>query len=119
MMERFKVWCKEQNEWEKHQVVIDSSGNLFHMLPGRWIPLRKDNHVVCWSSGKFDKKGNEIYHGSILRWYPNRPKNHIDVVVELDDDGFCFGNWYDNNYPDTRTNSLVVGNIFENEDMIP
>ena len=119
MMERFKVWSKDRHEWERSKSMIDNDGQLSCSSYHGWCKVNMDRYVICWSSGKFDKKGNEIYNNSILRWYPNKPKNHIDVVVGLCDTGFYFGDWYENDFPDTKVDSLVIGNVFDNPELIP
>jgi hypothetical protein len=56
-----------------------------------------------------DKSGTMIFERDIIRWYPNRPKNHIDVTVGYVNNLFILGGWYENDYPDTEEYCKVIG----------
>jgi hypothetical protein len=56
-----------------------------------------------------DMNGTEIFEHDIIRWYPNRPKNHIDVLVEYGCNRFVLGGWYEDDYPDTEEYCKVIG----------
>lgn len=68
------------------------------------------------STGLEDMTKEEIFENDIIRWYPNRPKNHIDVLVEYAGNCFGLGAWYEGDYPATEEYSKVVGNIYKNPD---
>jgi hypothetical protein len=56
-----------------------------------------------------DINGTLIFEHDIIRWYPNRPKNHKDVTVTYVDNLFVLGGWYENDYPDTEEYCKVIG----------
>ena len=39
---KYKVWCKNGNEWEFHTCVLSQEGKLYHMTGGLPIPLKKE-----------------------------------------------------------------------------
>lgn len=41
---KFRVWCKNKNEWEKDTVCITGTGQLFHIHNGNIVPLK---WMVC------------------------------------------------------------------------
>jgi len=63
---KFRVWCKEKNEWEKDSVVLFPDGRLGHWLGNRFISLRQENHILVFFTGLFDKNGKEIWEGDIV-----------------------------------------------------
>ena len=56
----FKVWCKEHNDWEKHDVYIKNDGTFWHINGIQHIPLNLKTHVVCWDTNHTDINGNVI-----------------------------------------------------------
>jgi hypothetical protein len=71
---KFRVWCKDRNEWETHGTCLRSDGQLLHLDKGKIMPLGKDNHVVQWYTGLCDKNGVEIYEGDYVLPEYNRLK---------------------------------------------
>lgn len=56
----FRVWCKEHNDWERHDVYLKSDGTFWHILGLNHIPLNPETHVVCWDTNYIDVNGNVI-----------------------------------------------------------
>ena len=83
-MNKFKVWCMEHNEWEKHEVLVDSHGNMVHININGIIPLRKHTHKLCWSTGKHDSHGIEIYGGDCVLFEDTNSSRQ--VVIEWSND---------------------------------
>jgi uncharacterized phage protein (TIGR01671 family) len=64
---KFKVWCKNRNEWEKDYVALGIDGRQFHIRHGKELcPVKSDNHIIYWSTGFNDIRGKEIYEGDIV-----------------------------------------------------
>jgi hypothetical protein len=61
-----------------------------------------------------DMTGKEIYENDIIRWYPNKPKNHIDVSINYCDNRFTLGSWYEDDYPETEEYCKIKGNTYKN-----
>lgn len=51
MQDKFRVWCKNKNEWEKDLVMLAPDGVLYTEYKGRWIPVKADTHIVEFSTG--------------------------------------------------------------------
>lgn len=62
---RFRVWCLENNEWEKG-VWLDSNGALFLRTPVGFMRLKSETHIIERCTGKLDKKGSLVFSGDIV-----------------------------------------------------
>lgn len=94
----FKVWCKEHNDWEKHDVYIKSDGTFWHINGIQHIPLNPETHVICWDTNHIDVNGNIIllydrvkfvgkdFHGTIYEGIVKRLvyENQTQYVIEFD-----------------------------------
>lgn len=121
MMElKFRAWDEINNEMIYH-FLIDSLNNNLWLYTPTGMQLRTDSTTKLMKcTGKKDQKCIEIYDGDVLRWYPNKPVNHIDVIIGWNEytASFYFGDWYDNDVPDTAIDSLVIGNIYQNPEYL-
>lgn len=109
---KFRVWCKEHNEWESNPTFITDNGTLFSGLVRSAIPLRNDSHVVMQYTGLEDVNGKEICEGDILQ----RNDNSV-TVVEFENGMFVTK--YDALVWELRENNLVViGNVYQNPELL-
>jgi len=116
---KFRAWDRLRNRMSEsfnldclhYGYFIDKEGTLeastFYLC---------DCEIVQYTGLK-SKNGKEIYEGDIIRWYPNsRAKS--DVIIEWLRAGFGFGSWYDDDFPDTEKESIIIGNIYENPKLL-
>ena len=119
---RFRVWCKNHKEWEKHDCFLSQDGQLNQFCNGRLLPpMRQDTHIVCMSTDLCDKNGKEIFEGDVIRaeLIVDRDIPTMGKVVWSDD----YSGWANaNDVGETMLYQLatieVIGNIYENPELL-
>ena len=119
---KYRLWCKDKNEWEKDSWVILPNGNLMWVEYGNLVGgVYMKNHVLVKSTGFKDIEGKEIYEGDIIRYWDNFDEHYKLAVIKLDKGGFIITNNRINwNIGLTNKDDKIkiVGNIYENKDLI-
>lgn len=115
---KFRVWCKNKNEWEKDEVLINQNGNLF-MLTAKHsivvVPIKSETHIVQYSTGLRDKKGEEIYQGDIV----THNTNIMGDTVVWFGGAFRLGEGLKTHTLLNRIEGCeVIGNIYENPELL-
>ena len=128
MIPKFKIWCKDKNEWEKDKCLLNENGSLYHWgLNGLGMEIKPENHIIVFSTGLTDKNSKEIYEGDIIATYPKDKTPRIVKYYE-GKGAFVmeFGKLYD--YFEEHRNIQddysvcqkleIIGNIYENNNLI-
>ena len=115
---KFRVWdydvIQEKYVMRNFQSIQNNCGAYF-FEPQKYQP---NPHILMQFTGFQDKNGKEIYEGDILESFVK--KESFKCVVEYIDNGFyCrgLGSWQSIN-PLSSRNKTVIGNIFENKELI-
>jgi len=119
---KFRAWITPENKrynnggqmwnWEKVQNELHSDGKFWHMF---WEPEYRDAVVPMQYTGMVDSKGVEIYEGDIVE-YEFGYENKIREAVVFEGRNFCLTSG--NNYMPEENNRTVVGNVWENPDLL-
>lgn len=120
MIPKFRAWDTFKQKWVKH-FYITENGLIYNMeqqhrdLIGA-VPIEKSGLILMQSTGLFDKKGNEIFEGDVVKRVSLIPggSDLIGLVKMLEgcwviDDGkqaILLWTEVDEN--------IVIGNIHEN-----
>lgn len=111
----FKGKCEKEGDWHFGHLFQTDSGTI--CILEKYVPLKELNYfevdpeTVCQYTGLTDKNGRKIFEGDILK-IPEK-KNHN---VKFEYGQFCVGI----NCPIAyiRTECEVIGNIFDNPELI-
>ena len=123
MNNKFRVWCKNKNQWETDYCVLTSDGVLLHRVRNMWVPLNRDAHIVVFSTGLNDKNGKEIFESDIVKAKDHEPSTYR---IEFIDGGYCLTNPklegypLDINilYPSIGCQIEVIGNTYDNPEFL-
>lgn len=123
---KFKLWCKNKNEWEKDLWWIGCDGNLYTVLRGQLRDIKKENHIPCQFTGLLDKNGKEIYEGDIVKTFWGKPEDRTEIIFEtvfqagcftgkeIETNGFYYMEWPSEYFLGCE----VVGNLYENPELL-
>lgn len=68
-MKKFRVWCKDFNEWEKDICLLALNGDVIHRNQNGYHQYpKKDTHIVEFAIGKQDKNKKDAYEGDIIKY---------------------------------------------------
>jgi uncharacterized phage protein (TIGR01671 family) len=125
---KFRVWDKlaermiyPHNDNQQH-FIIDLNGRFHNLQNGSG----GDDYVIQQYTGLTDSNDDPIYEGDILKNHYDVGNNIIgQVLYESDHGGYIFqwkrkgrGQDYKNLNCDVAFESVIVGNIFENSELL-
>jgi uncharacterized phage protein (TIGR01671 family) len=125
---KFRVWDKlakrmiyPHNDNQQH-FIIDLNGRFHNLQNGSG----GDDYVIQQYTGLTDSNDDPIYEGDILKNHYDVGNNIIgQVLYESDHGGYIFqwkrkgrGQDYKNLNCDVTFESVIVGNIFENSELL-
>lgn len=132
---KFRVWdLKNKKFLPESYFAILGNGKLIVTLSGYYNDFtntNQDDYVVQQYTGLTDKNGVPIYEGGIIRIYRNFVRRNQDetiigqVLYEADEGGYIF-QWerkgpnqhHINLNCDVAFESVIVGNIFEQSELL-
>lgn len=117
---KFRVWCKHFNEWEKDEILIDKYGTILHWGKSGLRMVSPETHIVQRGTGMKDVNGKEIFEGDIIKVHADKKYplscEHIEGVI-FSRGAFRPSNGL-GNISDNISLTEIIGNIFENPDLI-
>ena len=108
------IYCEDDNQ---QHFILDLNGNFHNLQNGSG----GDEYVVQQYTGLKDKYDNPIYEGDIVKW------SDLNYLVEWNDIGYKWQGrcpyYHSYHHPTTESfrdlmNGVIVGNSFENNDLL-
>lgn len=108
------IYCEDDNQ---QHFILDLNGNFHNLQNGSG----GDEYVVLQYTGLKDKYDNPIYEGDIVKW------DNLNYLVEWNDIAYKWQGrcpyYHSYHHPTTEhfrdlMNGIVVGNIFENPELL-
>lgn len=116
---KFRVWCKDFNEWEKDTILLTPSGQKVHLdRHNRIVSIKPENHIVMLYTGLKDGNGQEIYEGDIVDYYTESEHDTLEGRAEViyENCSFMIDEWWLGVFEDKAIE--VIGNIYENPELL-
>lgn len=124
----YRVWCKNNEEWERDEIAIKPNGFILHMNMGKGKPfpcmVRADTHIIQFFTGRYDNQEKKIFDGDIIESNTGRRCQ----VVWFDSPDYCgwdlialndVGKPPQYHIWDVAVQGWkVIGNIFDNPELL-
>lgn len=109
---KFRAWDKRVGKWVE-KFMISPHGNI------ETFCIHSGNDIeIMQFTGLKDKNEKEIYEGDLVRYKPNWVKTDWDPeVVRYENHGFA-PFLYDDGGEFDAEDTLVIGNIYENPELV-
>lgn len=125
---KFRVWCKNNKEWEKDEVLI-SNKNLYLIQNKNFskrVNFEPENHIINFCTGLKDKNGKLIYEGDIVHKSGskfNGEKILSEIAWSETSAQFVYSDYIGiGGSHEFRTGTAskmeVLGNIYENPELV-
>jgi len=121
-MKKFRVWCKNNKQWEKDECFLSQDGKLYQL--NKYLQTCSlENHIVTFETGLKDKNGKEIYEGDIIQTHELLWTVEDIGCQDMDENsyGMCVTSTtsYKTYFIDESILSgKVIGNVYENEELL-
>lgn len=123
MIPKFRVWCKNRNEWEKDICFVSQDGMLYQRYTSSPVPMPilERNHDVMQSTNLRDKNDVEVFEGDIVKCTRGCPHE----IIRLEEYGGTFLGgmpaWYLSGLKEGYAwtgEEEIIGNIYENPELL-
>jgi len=115
----FRAWDK------KNKVMINAIfvglGKVYGMTKTFKPSKELEDVILMQYTGLQDRTGRDIFEGDIIEWVNwSNNESKLITIIEYEDDyaAFFFGNWYERSFPETSEEALIIGNIYENPELL-
>ncbi len=122
---KFRVWCKTNQEWEKGEICITNKERYIITNPKftRVTNIDPQYHEINFCSGLKDKNGKLIYESDILKFrfgnsYRIGIVKCVSTIWDVSNAQIVQGAFVGGALINCHKNSEVIGNIYENPELL-
>ena len=120
---KFRVWCKDHEEWEKDLCLLSQEGRVYQSLRSGIRSFLPESHVVEFSTGLLDKNSLPIFDGDIVKGFyqdfgrgKQITKTKYAGVIHSDHSYWAIGQY--KLFVMEDASLKVIGNIHENPELL-
>lgn len=120
---KFRVWSPTIKQFTTHPYLsCDGLQLIWHHTGKQWsfTDIRFDTYVIQQFTGLLDKNGKEIYEGDIISYTPFNQEDYKNTTVSVPylNNFHWFQELEEMLFEKNKCDILVIGNIFENPELL-
>jgi len=119
---KFRVWNNKSKTWKGADYNVDGGDRCAHLCcklkNGIFTLNSTENLIYQLFTGLLDKNGREIYEGDIVEYTYKSRSDKFTGIFEWFVCGFCINRKVCGDNPIQCDNFEIIGNVFENGELI-